>query len=299
MEVTLALGGGGVKGYAHIGVIRALQAKGIEIRAIAGTSIGGMMGALYASGIDLDEAGERLKNLDQSKLYTRKVGDGPSLLGMRGVIEILQETLGDLRFEDLSLPLAMTAVDIESGQPIVLQRGSLIEAILATTAVPGIFPSRTWNGREVVDGGILNPVPVTVARSLAPRLPVVAVVLSPALSNWNGQKAMPGLLANIPLMSKVAKLRVAQSIRLFLRSIDISGCMLTDLRLQVEKPEVIIRPIVHQIGLVDSVDIPELVELGYQSTEAAVPQLERWSGSRSPLDNRFPWDGPQGWSGRV
>ncbi len=296
MEVTLALGGGGVKGYAHIGVMRALEAKGIKIRSIAGTSIGGLMGALYAAGLDLEEARERLKSIDQMKLYTRQPGDGPSLIGMGGVIQILRETLGDLRFEDLSIPLAMTAVDIESGQPIVLHRGPLIEAILATTAIPGIFPSRTWGGQEVVDGGILNPVPVTVARSLAPKLPVVAVVLSPALSNWTGQQSLPGLLASIPFMSRVAKLRFAQSIRLFLRSIDISGSMLADLRLQIEKPEVIIRPIVHQIGLVDPVDIPEMIELGYQAAEAAVPQLNRWSGNRLPLDNRLPWGGSQGWS---
>ena len=299
MEVTLALGGGGVKGYAHLGVMRALQAKGIKICSIAGTSIGGLMGALYAAGVDLDEARERLKVLDQSKLYTRRPGDGPSLIGMGGVIDVLKEPLGDLRFEDLPIPLAMTAVDIKSGQPIVLNRGSLIEAILATTAIPGIFPSRTWGDREVVDGGILNPVPVAVARSLAPRLPVVAVVLSPAMSNWTEERPLPNLLAHIPLMSRVAKLRFAQSIRLFLRSIDITGSMLADLRLQIEKPEVIIRPIVHQIGLVDTVNIPELVDLGFQAAEAALPQLKRWSGSRSPIDSRLPWGGPQGWSGKV
>jgi NTE family protein len=299
MEVTLALGGGGVKGYAHIGVLKALQAKGIKICSIAGTSIGGMMGALYAAGIDLEQAQDQLKLLDQSKLYTRKPGDNPSLLGMGGVIEILRETLGNLRFEDLSIPLAMTAVDIESGQPIIIRRGPLLEAILVTTAVPGIFPSRIWGGREVVDGGILNPVPVTVARSLRPKLPVVAVVLSPTLSNWTGQQTLPALLANIPLINRVAKFRLAQSIRLFMRSIDISGCMLADLRLQIEKPEVIIRPIEHQIGLVDTVNIPELIELGFQAAQAAVPQLERWSDSRHSIDSRLPWIDPQSWSGRA
>jgi NTE family protein len=299
MDVTLALGGGGVKGYAHIGVLRALDAKGIKIRAIAGTSIGGLMGAIYAAGVQLENAQERLKLLDQSKLYSRMPGDGPSLLGMGGVVEALRDILGDRRFEDLPIPLVMTAVDIESGQPVVIHQGPLIDAILATTAVPGIFPSRTWNGRNVVDGGILNPVPVTEARSLAPRLPVVAVVLSPALSSWTGNQSPPGILASIPLLNHVYKLRLAQSIRLFLRSIDISGCMLTDLRLQMEKPEVIIRPIVNQIGLIDTVDIPEVIELGEQAAEAALPQLDRWSGSRLPVENRLPWISSQGWSGRI
>jgi NTE family protein len=299
MDVTLALGGGGVKGYAHIGVLRALDAKGIKIRAIAGTSIGGLMGAIYAAGVQLENAQERLKLLDQSKLYSRMPGDGPSLLGMGGVVETLQDILGNRRFEDLSIPLVMTAVDIESGQPVVINQGPLIDAILATTAVPGIFPSRTWNGRNVVDGGILNPVPVTEARSLAPRLPVVAVVLSPAISSWKGNQSPPGILASIPFLNHVYKLRLAQSIRLFLRSIDISGCMLTDLRLQMEKPEVIIRPIVNQIGLIDTVDIPEVIELGEQAAEAALPQLDRWSGTRTPVENRLPWISPQGWSGRI
>jgi NTE family protein len=94
MDVTLALGGGGVKGYAHIGVLRALDAKGIKIRAIAGTSIGGLMGAIYAAGVQLENAQERLKLLDQSKLYSRMPGDGPSLLGMGGVVEALQRYSG-------------------------------------------------------------------------------------------------------------------------------------------------------------------------------------------------------------
>lgn len=299
MEITLALGGGGVKGYAHIGVVRALESRGIKIRAIAGTSIGGMMGAIYAAGIQLEDVQGLLKALNQSKLYTRMPGDGPSLLGMGGVVEVLQKILGDLAFEDLPIPLAMTAVDIESGQQVIINHGRLIDAILATTAVPGIFPSRIWDGREVVDGGILNPVPVTVARSLAPRQPVVAVVLSPALSNWTGHQPMPRLLASIPFLSHIYKLRFAQSIRLFLRSIDISGCMLTDLRLQMEKPEVIIRPIVHQIGLIDTVDIAEVIELGEQAAAAVVPQLQRWSGNRTQIESRLPWGGSQGWSGRI
>ncbi len=289
MDITLALGGGGVKGFTHLGVFKTLLKHGYRVRAIAGTSAGGLMGSAFATGLDIQMLEERLIGLDQSKLYHRLPGDGPSLLGLGGVIRLLEEFLGERTFEQLPIPFAVTAVDLDRGEPVVLDRGRVIDAILATIAVPGIFPPRKWDGRTLVDGGILDPVPVLLARRLAPRMPVVAVVLSPALSEWNGRRPTPRLLSSLPFMNRIYQMRLAQSLSIFLRSVDIAGCMLTDLRLQLDQPDVVIRPPVGEIGLVDRVDIARLIEIGEEAAEAALPALKRAMDWRRRLSYRVPW----------
>jgi NTE family protein len=207
------------------------------------------------------------------------------------VINLLQPWLTNITFDDLKIPFVATGVDLNTGQQVILNRGSLLEAILATIAVPGVFPPRVWKGHTLIDGGILDPVPVSLARFLAPNLPVVAVVLSPALSQWNSRATMPRLLNSMPLVNRFAQMRWAQSLSIFLRSIDMAGCLLTDLRLQIERPEVIIRPAVDPYGLVDKVDVPRIIRVGEEAVEAALPQIQRWVGSRllqAPLPGNHP-----------
>ncbi len=288
MEITLALGGGGVKGFAHVGVIRVLERMGFQIRAIAGTSVGGLIGAIYAAGYETDEIEERFSKMDQSKLYKRLPGDGPSLLGLGGMIKELKGTLGERTFDSLRLPFACTAVELESGQLIKIKEGNLLEAVLSTIAVPGVFPPHSLNGRMMVDGGVLDPVPISLARALAPGYPVVAVVLSPTIREWGHSRTPPRLLYSLPMFSQLSKLRPAQSLNIFLRSVDIAGCHMTDLHLQMEKPEVIIRPDVARIGLIDEVDIQEVVRLGEEAAMAVLPQFRQSVSWRYKLSNRIP-----------
>lgn len=289
MDIALALGGGGVKGLAHIGVLQVLEREGFNIRAIAGTSAGGMVGAIYSAGYAPDEIASRLVMLDFKRMYSRMPGDRPSLLGLSGVTHQLADFLGSQTFADLKLPFACTAVDLEAGELVTLSHGQVLEAVLATIAVPGIFPPRLWEGRLMVDGGVLDPVPVALARSLAPHLPVVAVVLSPALRDWSRGKQPPRLLHSLPFMNRIYQTRLAQSFNIFLRSVDIAGCMLTDLRLQVDQPEVIIRPIVEQIGFMDNIDVNEVIGMGAAAAENALPRLKTAAGWRGTLSSRLPW----------
>ena len=287
MDVSLALGGGGVKGFAHIGVLRVLEQQGFHIRAIAGTSIGGLIGSVYAAGFSPDDIQATLSALDQTRFYVRRPGDGPAMLGLAGVADALVDTLGDIGFDDVRIPFAVTAVDIKSGQLLALQRGHLVDAVLATIAVPGVFPPRQWDGRTLLDGGILDPVPVALARSLAPEAPVVAVVLSPPFRDWS-EGPTPRLLNSLPFLAKyLGRLRVAQAFNMFLRSVDIAGSLLTDLRLQLDRPEVIIRPQTHEIGLIDVVDVPHLARIGEQATLQELPNLRRASRWPNRLASRL------------
>ena len=115
MEITLALGGGGAKGNSHIGVIRRLEKEGYQIRSVAGTSFGGLVAILYASGLTPNEIEEIFTSTDQGSLYVRDSNDGPSLLGLSGVRKLLDSVLGDKTFDDLKIPCAVTAVDTKTG----------------------------------------------------------------------------------------------------------------------------------------------------------------------------------------
>ena len=211
----------------------------------------------------------------------RKPDDGPSMLGLAGVVEILSETLVDCTFEDLLLPFAVTAVNLETAQLIAIRRGRVMDAVLATIAVPGIFPPRQWEDQLLIDGGVLDPVPVNLARQIAPGLPVVAVVLSPPVEEWV-KPTRPRLLNSLPFLAQyLTRLRVAKALNIFLRSIDIAGAQLTELRLQVDKPDVIIRPAVPHIGFLDTVDVREVARLGEEATRDALPALHQAVGLRS------------------
>ncbi len=188
LDISVALGGGGARGTAHIGVLRFLEQHGFNIRAIAGTSFGGLVACFYAAGFSPDGIEQIFSQVDQSKLYGRARNETSSLLGLTHVAGWLEDSLGQLNFEDLLVPCAVTAVDLRTSNEVILRRGPLRPAILSTIALPGIFPTFLSEELELIDGGLLNPVPVAVARSLAPSLPVVAVALNPPL----GEPPPPG-----------------------------------------------------------------------------------------------------------
>ena len=295
MDITLALGGGGSKGNSHIGVLRRLEKEGVRIRAVAGTSFGGLIAVLYALGYTPDELEELFASADQSQFYGHAPNDGPSLMGLAGVTRLLEEKIGDKTFSDLKIPCVLTAVDLRSGQEVLLKEGRLVDAMLATIAMPGVFPARYIDGLELIDGGTLDPVPVAPARMLAPRLPVVAVVLTmpmgiPAQS-WRlpFQKYWAGRLVS----SLLSKTRYDSVWDVFSRSLDITSRAVTQYRLEMDRPEVIIRPQVYDIETLDVVDVHDVVQRGEAAAEAALPQLRslftwrnRWRRSRGAYNQR-------------
>ncbi len=287
MDITLALGGGGAKGNSHIGVLRRLESEGFKIRAVAGTSYGGIIAVLYALGYSPNVIQSIFEEVDQNHLYGHSSQDGPSLLGMSGVRQFLERIVGNRTFNDLHIPCALTAVDINTGGEVTLTEGRLMDSVLATIALPGIFPVQRVNGLELVDGGVLNPVPVSVARSLMPDLPVVAVVLNDPvdLPVRAYSIPVPSILPR-PIAERISRISLAQSLDIFLRSVDISSRTVAHLRLALDKPEVIIRPDVHEFSLLDKVVIADLASRGEQAVEAALPQLKRAVSWASRLSRR-------------
>jgi NTE family protein len=286
MDISLALGGGGAKGNSHIGVLRQLEKHGYRVRAIAGTSFGGVVGAVYAAGYSIDELEDIFVRVDQHHLYGRRPQDNASLYGLAGVEQWLIDTIGDRTFADLKIPFAVTAVDLNRACEMILCEGRVRDAILAAIALPTIFTPFRVNGMELVDGGIFDPVPVTTARSLAPHLPVVAVVLNGPV----GEPArLPVLRLPVPeaIIQQITRLRITQALGVFMRSMDASDRMLTDLRLKIDKPDVIIRPDVADIGLLDVVDVCAVAKRGETALEAVLPELKRVTAWPHLLRRRF------------
>jgi len=276
MNITLALGGGGAKGNSHIGVIRRLEKEGIKIEAIAGTSFGGLVAIFYALGHSPDQIEELFAALDQTQLYGFSADEGPSLLGLAGVTRWLIENIGDKTFEDLKLPCVVTAADLKSGREVILLQGSLVDAVLATIAVPGVFPARSIGEWELVDGGTLDPVPVAPARALRPGLPVIAVVLTTPMGvpaqSWN--LPVPDYFPR-QLIERITKLRYAQAFDIFSRSLDMVGRAVTEYRLEVDKPEIILRPQVNDIDLLERVDVRAVAQKGEEIVEAYLPEIRK------------------------
>jgi NTE family protein len=295
MDITLALGGGGAKGNAHIGAIRRLEKEGFRIRGIAGTSFGGLIAVPYALGYSPDKIEEMFASFDQTQFYGRAPNDGPSLMGLAGVTRLLEEMIGDVTFDDLKLPCVLTAVDLKSGNEVLLNKGRVVDAMLATIAMPGIFPARYIDGLELVDGGTLDPVPVAPARMLAPRLPVVAVVLAMPMDAPPQTWRLPFQRYWIGRMISrlLSRMRYDSLWDIFARSLDITSRAMTQYRLEVDRPEVIIRPQVSDIDTLDIVDVHEVAQRGEEAVESALPQLRslftwrnRWRRSLGSYSQR-------------
>ncbi len=181
-KIGYALGGGGARGLSHIGVMKVLEEHGIYPDVIAGTSIGALVGALYASGLRAGDI-ERALRLDLRRL-AMLADVRLSLSGLvqgKRVTSALKAFLGDLDFADLKIPFACVATDIVNGQQIVLRTGPVISAVRASISVPGLFTPVKVRGRYLVDGGLVNMVPVSTCRDMGAEYVVgVNVIPDPA-----------------------------------------------------------------------------------------------------------------------
>lgn len=289
-KIALALGGGGMKGYTHIGVIRQLEREGFEITAIAGTSVGGIIGSLYCCGYTPDDIESFIEDLDQRTFFHHEKGEQPAILGLGGLIKLLKSKIGDRDFNNLKLPFLCTAVDMHSGSEIILNSGKVIDAVQATLAMPGIFPAKTIGNLCLVDGGIFDPVPVAVARWMAPNLPVIAVCLSPAQENWDNLPHLQ-VFRNMPVPSSVVdtvfQLRLGQALRIFIDSIDIMTNMLAELRLNIDKPDFILRPSIKEFALFNDAQISELVKRGEEVVISNIDSLTKIFSTRQSVSRWF------------
>lgn len=269
--IILTLGGGGARGLAHLGVLQTLEHHEIPVAAVAGTSMGGLLGALYCANVPLEVIEKEVMALARPRDLLKFVdlgrsASGISLKGARIYQFLTQHFGGELQFDALKVPLAVVAVDLKSGRPVVLNSGSVAEAVRATISVPQVFEPVVREGMHLVDGGLLNNLPVDVARSLGEG-PVLAV------------DVVPHFRANEVGSEPVVKAPEVPHLPGFLRIAALSSSImiaeLTAMRLEASPPALILRPDLPQdvAVLYGFQRAGAVIEAGRQAARQALPQL--------------------------
>lgn len=295
--VVLALGGGGARGLAHIGVLEALAEHGVPVKAVVGTSIGAEIGAFLAAGMPVAEMREVATGFDWRltlQLFFPDLSDGGLVSGKR-ILSWLEEKLGHVAIEELAVPFAAVATDLEKGEEVVLDRGSLVQAVRASVSLPGTLAPLRIDGRVLVDGGVVNQVPADVARRLFGG-PVVAVAVHAASQSWSRPRRRVGpwldrlhQLLDEAWMGRAHHLReeleaerageedlAAWSARLVLqRSALISQAELVRLRLAASPPELLLVPDVRDIGILEFYRAGEALEAGRAAVRDHLAEIER------------------------
>ncbi|MFA5628715.1 MAG: patatin-like phospholipase family protein [Dehalococcoidales bacterium] len=185
-KVGIALGGGAARGMAHIGVLERLEKENIPIDIIAGTSAGAIVGALFAKGMSAAEIKREVLDIDLLKRW-KLIDVGlpkTGFIGGKKLMAMLQSYIGDIDFSELKMPFTCTATDILSGEEVVIDKGPVIEGVRASIAVPIVFAACERNGRFLVDGGLVDQVPVDLVRDMGADI-VIAVSVSPRMPNVN------------------------------------------------------------------------------------------------------------------
>ncbi len=271
-KIGLALGGGGSRGLAHVGILDVLKNAHIEIDFIVGTSMGGIVGALFAAGVSPDVMGEQMADLGGTNLFVRNAFSARARQAT--IRKYLEPVLKDKTFADLQIPLTVMAVDVHSGQEIALSEGELLPALLATSAVPAVFPTVEIDGHTLADGGVIDSLATYVAHAQSPDI-LIAVDVYPPLENddsWHDPLAdIMGFASPLSLLSLNDKPSMVASIW---RSVRIMTWYLHEKRLQEFPPHILVRPAVENYGSLDFRDIEGPLVAGADAMLEKLPQLQ-------------------------
>ena len=301
-RIGLALGSGSARGLSHIGVIRALAALGIAPDIIAGCSVGALVGGAHAAG-HLDDLETWLRSLDRMDVlgfFDVSLTSGGVILGER-LTRVFQDFIGNRAIEALPIPFAAVATDLTTGREIWLDRGPLIHAVRASMGLPGLFAPVQRDGQWLVDGGLVNPVPVSICRAMGADL-VIAV-------NLNGRLVSKHLAAHrqppekqLPQAASTGETGFAERLKTSIKSgvdavrlhmwhdepdtpglfdvmssaINIMQDRITRSRMAGDPPELGLRPKVDQIGLLEVHRAAEAIDAGWacvKRSEAALMEL--------------------------
>lgn len=248
MKLGLALGGGGARGSAHIGVLIELERLGLKPVLITGTSIGGLIGALWAAGLTPEDITAFFQKLNLGQMYALPE-QSPSLSSNKKIKKLLEDTLGPhCTFADLKIPLSVVATDLVSRQVVVLDEGDLITAVLATIAIPTLLPPVEMDGMVLVDGGVLNSTPFDVVRARGATF-VIAVDLTNTATY--GQPDVPDPNPSGVISRMLIRTQQRRTWQIISTIHDIITSASLNTRLAVSRPEILLRPDLGTISVFD------------------------------------------------
>lgn len=313
--IALVLGSGAARGWAHIGVIHELAEMGIEPDMVVGASVGSVVGGAYASGNlePFEDWISGLSRVDIIRLLDARMTGGGFLQG-NSLMGAIEERIGNPNIEDLRIPFACVATELDTGREVWLREGSLLDACRASIALPGMFaPSRLKEGKLLVDGGVVNPVPVSLARAMGGEV-VIAVNLNGDLigrhffvhrgdaeiSDEDSERALADIEDRDSTIARwAAKMKAGFGVRLdsyisslrkkespdpglfdvIAGSVDIMQDRITRSRMAGEPPDIHITPQLSHVGLMDFDRSQESIEEGREATRRERRQIEKLARS--------------------
>lgn len=307
-QTALVLGTGGARGLAHIGVIKALGENKIPIDIIAGTSIGAFIGGLYASGMDVASMEKIVAGANKmmvAKIFRPKLF-APGLIGNDSVYKFIKSLVGTVKIENLDIPFAAVATDLITGEEAVFTKGCLADAIMASIAIPMVFQPVTLGGRYLLDGGLCNPLPISVALELKARN-IIAVNVSPNPKRITGKikktktneiksliKKLPNYLSALinediqqflGISNKINENETEETdtfspkmMQVFLQSISITTNNLMAQRLRYAKPDILISPKIEAYDMLEFYKGNEIIKCGYDETLKSISKIRSGIG---------------------
>ncbi|HEY7923529.1 MAG TPA: patatin-like phospholipase family protein [Vicinamibacteria bacterium] len=252
-KLFLALAGGGAHAAAHAGVLRGLAKAGIAVAGIAGVSGGALIAAAWAGGADLDQLIEQASGL-HPWMWVRGWGGG--LLSGSKLGALIDEFVPTATFEALRVPVLVLATDVDTGEPVVFRSGNLRDAVRASCSFPGVFPPFLWNGRRLVDGGVIEVVPVRLTRELAGDEGAVLAIDCNAGGKWPAADSFVAIALRAGLTLVRGRTRS-----------------------ELKGADLVIAPAIGESGWMRPTRIPAFAQAGEEALEAGLPELRRLLGN--------------------
>jgi NTE family protein len=257
-SIGVALGGGFARGIAHIGVLKVLEEEGIPVRAVAGTSVGALMGALYCSGISTDEL-TRLAHTCRFTTFARWTLSRCGFASNDRMVSFLERALKVRSFEELRIPLGVTATDFNSGEAVVFHSGSIIDPVRASCAYPGMFLPVEIRGRYFVDGMLSHPVPSRPVREMGADR-VIAVHLKGTWSKGGAPRHLFDVIGQSFAIAQDAMASVWRS-----------------------AADIVIEPDVAGFAYDDFKRCDDLIRAGEVAMRVALPEVKKWLAQAAPI----------------
>lgn len=258
-KAGLALGGGGARGFAHIGVIKAFEESDIDFPIVTGTSVGSLVGSIYSYGLNSSQMIELAKTIDAREIRTSKLFFRPS--PSKNIENLMYKIYENITFADLQRKFALVAVDLKSGDEVIINEGNLAKAVSASCAVPLVFTPVEWEGYRLVDGGLSNVIPSDVARQLGAEVVVSVDINSTRGSGTESIKMFDMFFA----VFKIA-----------MKSTAVKGIMNSD---------IIIKPDLKSYKATRFEGWTDMVEEGYRAAKEAIPQIKELLGYKTNKKN--------------
>lgn len=305
-KLALVLGGGGARGLAHIGVLKTLEKNNIKVDLVVGTSMGAFVGGFYAAGISVNKMKEIALSVDRV-MVAKMLAPGLSSSGFvdnERIRKYLRQYVGEISIEQLQIPFASVATDLITGAEVIINKGSLVEAIMASIAIPALFQPVYHSNRYLIDGGLTNPLPISAAKKMN-ATKTIAVNVAPNPGRIKNEKKNSGFSINktvsllrTRLLRETNNLKLKDeqessdindnkhnagelntysppnAVRTLMQSVSITENSLIMLHLNEAKPDVMLSPKAGEFDMLAFYRAKELIALGEEAAIKSLQEIE-------------------------